>query len=277
MDFAFYDGNMMPLSDIRIATDDRAFFFGDGVYDAMVGNGKSIFMEKEHLERFRNNLSALSLSLPYSDKEIHDILSVLMEKTGTGYLFLYVQASRAREERKHSSHGIYSAHFFAYAKRFALPDADEMLSLVSVEDMRYELCHIKTLNLLPNTIAATYAEQMGADEAVFVRNGIVRECSHSNISVLKDGTLITHPLDCHVLPGIMRKALIRCATEMGIAVEERCYTKEEVFCSDGVFITSTTRRCALACALDGVALPLPKEDALALHSMVNREFFEKMG
>ena len=276
MDYAFYDGKMLPLCEVKIATDDRAFFFGDGVYDAMVGNGKMIYMEKEHLERFEKNLSALSLSLPYSDKEIHDILSVLMDRTGVGNLFLYIQASRARNERKHSSHGYHKAHFFAYAKIFDLPDENERLSLVSVEDTRYELCHIKTLNLLPNTIAASYAEQMGADEAVFVRDGIVRECSHSNISILKDGKLITHPLDCHILPGIMRSVLIGCASEMGISVEERHYTIEDIYRCDGVFISSTTIRCALACELNGVALPLPKQQALELHSLVNMDFNVKM-
>ena len=277
MDYAFYDGKMLPLCEVKIATDDRAFFFGDGVYDAMVGCGRTIYMEKEHLERFRKNLCALFLTVPYSDKEIHDILSALMEMAGVENLFLYIQASRARNERQHSSYGYHKAHFFAYAKSFDLPDENKRLSLVSVEDTRYELCHIKTLNLLPNTIAASYAEQMGADEAVFVRDGIVRECSHSNISILKDGKLITHPLDCHILPGIMRSVLVGCAGKMGIPLEERHYTKEEIYSCDGVFITSTTRRCALAYALDGVTLPLPTAKALALHSLVNMEFFGKIG
>ncbi len=276
MDFAFYDGNILPLCEVKFGFRDRSVFFGDGVYDAMIGNQKGIYMLKEHLERFQKNLSLLSLTLPYGEDEIIEILNTLLAKTGEGDRFLYIQASRDREERRHSAYGFQNAHFFAYAKSFELPDENKGLSLVCVEDNRYALCHIKTVNLLPNVLASTYAEQMGADEAVFIKDGIVRECSHSNISILQNGALITHPLDCHILPGIMRGALIEGARKLGITVEERYYTKEDIFLADGVFITSTTRRVAMANMLDGIALPPPKKQALALHSLVNSDFFEKM-
>jgi D-alanine transaminase len=149
--------------------------------------------------------------------------------------------------------------------------------LVTVEDTRYALCHIKTVNLLPNVLASTYAEEVGADEAIFVKDGVVRECSHSNIAILSGGVLLTHPLDCHILPGIMRGALLEMAKRMGIVVEERAFSSDALFRAEGVFVTSTTRRVALANSIDGIELAPPSSLAKQLHFLFNRDFFEYMG
>ena len=276
MDFAFYDGQVLPLPEVRFFPDDRAFFFGDGVYDAMVGNMREIYLLERHLARFRKSLSALSLTVEYSDCEIEEILRRLMQKVGGDMCFLYIQASRKKAERAHAIAGSHSSHFFAYAKRFSLPDENGRLFLVTTEDKRYELCHIKTINLLPNVLASTYAEERGADEAIFVKNNMVRECSHSNISILLNGVLYTHPLDCHILPGIMRGELISEAINMGISVVERPFSIEEMLRAEGVFVTSTTRRVAFAQRIDFTLLKEPSDSALALHRAVNFAFYEKM-
>ena len=276
MDFAFYDGQVLPLSEVRFSPDDRAFFFGDGVYDAMVGNKHKIYLLDRHLARFRKGLSALSLTVEYSDCEIEEILRRLMQKVGGDMCFLYIQASRKKAERAHAIADSHSSHFFAYAKRFTLPDENRRLFLVTTEDKRYELCHIKTINLLPNVLALTYAEERGADEAIFVKNNMVRECSHSNISILLDGVLVTHPLDCHILPGIMRGELISEAINMGISVVERPFSVDEMLRAEGVLVTSTTRRASLAERIDSSRLCEPSPLALALHRAVNASFYDEM-
>ena len=276
MDFAFYDGCILPLTEVRLAIDDRAYFFGDGVYEAMVGNQSEIYLLRKHLERFYKSLSALSLVVDYTEEEISKILGMLIEKTGGQTCFLYMQASRRKSERSHPIGDAHKTHFFAYAKSFCLPDENRRLSLVTTEDKRYEFCHIKTVNLLPNVLASSYAEERGADEAVFVKEGIVRECSHSNISILVDGVLKTHPLDCHILPGIMREALLFEARKMGIPIEESPFTVDEMLRAEGVFITSTTRRSSLAREVDGQLLPEPSARALSLHGAVNATFYRAM-
>ena len=276
MDYAFLNGNFLPLSDVSIGICDRSFFFGDGVYDAMVGKMGKIYMLREHLARFRKNLSALSLEVNYTDEELCDILCRLSEKVGEGEQFFYIQANRCREGRIHSAYGCHTANLFAYVRHFTLPDCNRFLSLVTVEDTRYALCHIKTVNLLPNVLASTYAEEMGADEAIFVKDGVVRECSHSNIAILSGGVLLTHPLDCHILPGIMRGALLEMARRMGIVVEERAFSSDALFRAEGVFVTSTTRRVALANSIDGIELAPPSSLAKQLHFLFNRDFFEYM-
>ena len=193
-----------------------------------------------------------------------------------GYAFLYLQAARQRAERVHSANGFSRAALFAYAKAMPLPDCERPLSLVTYPDARYGLCHIKSVNLLPNVLAASHAEKKGADEAIFVDGNTVRECSHSNISILAGDTLITHPLDRHILPGIMRGELIRHARLLGLRVLENAFTVSEAMASDGVFVTSTTKRCALADKIDSLPLKTPSETAKMLWKSVNCAFFSSM-
>ena len=276
MDFAYYNGDYLPLADHRFPITDRAAFFGDGVYDAMLGKKNTIHLEKEHLDRFIGNLDALRLSVSESREEISQILHLLQSRIENEYAFLYLQASRIRAERVHSSYGYEKANLFAYAKALSLPDCEKRISLVSYPDERYGLCHIKTVNLLPNVLAASYAEQKGADEAVFVDGDIVRECSHSNISIVVGSTLITHPLDRHILPGIMRAQLLCEAEAVGMEILLQPFTLSQMFAADGVLVTSTTKRCVLASMLDSFPLKPPSREAKMLWERVNSSFFSSM-
>lgn len=276
MDFAYYNGDYMPLSEHRFPLSDRAALFGDGVYDAMLGRADQIHLESEHVDRFYTNIEELGMHLCEDRDKLSDILHLLLSRVDGDYAFLYVQASRIRPERVHSAHGISDAALFAYAKSTPLPDCNKRVSLVSYPDERYGLCHIKTVNLLPNVLAASYAENKGADEAIFIDGNLVRECSHSSISILEENTLITHPLDRHILPGIMRAELIRHARMLGLDVLENAFTLSQAMASDGVFVTSTTKRCVLADRIDTLPLKTPSARAKMLWNAVNRSFFASM-
>ena len=276
MDFAYYNGDYMPLSEHHFPFFDRAAFFGDAVYDAMLGRGNIIHLEEKHLERFCTNLKQLGLAPREDKRKMSEILYLLLSRVTDGYAFLYLQASRIREDRVHSANGFTHAALFAYARSIPLPDCERPLSLLTYPDERYGLCHIKTVNLLPNVLAASYAEKMGADEAIFVDGAIVRECSHSNISILMGDTLITHPLDRHILPGIMRGELIRHAHMLGLNVLENAFTISEAMASDGVFVTSTTKRCVLADRIDNLPLKIPSKKAKMLWKALNEAFFSSM-
>src|SRR5205085_3698064 len=91
----------------------------------------------------------------------------------------------------------------------------------------------------------------GADEAVFVENGVVSECSVSNFFAVIDGRLITHPADPKVLPGITRLVLLDLGRQMGIDIVERPLRQQEAMAADEVFITSTTRELGWVSSWDG--------------------------
>ena len=109
-------------------------------------------------------------------------------------------------------------------------------------DVRYKLCNIKTLNLLPSVLSAQNAKIKGCDECIMFRNELfVTEGSHSNVSILKNGELITAPCDEHILPGVTRRDLIEAARKNSIAVSERKYSVNELINADEIIITSSSK------------------------------------
>lgn len=131
------------------------------------------------------------------------------------------------------------------------PDLKKRIGLSSTEDTRFLHCDIKTLNLLPAVMAAQKAQEEGCQECVFHRGEVVTECSHSNISILKDGVLRTHPLDRYILPGIARKHLLMAAVRRNIPIDERPFTMDELRQADEVLVTSSSKLCLVAGQLEG--------------------------
>ena len=111
---------------------------------------------------------------------------------------------------------------------------------LTVEDTRFFHCNTKTLNLLPNVVAAQHAKEAGCEEAVFIRDGFVTECAHSNVHILKDGVFVTHQADNLILPGIARKHIISACERLGVLVEERPFTKAELMDADEVIVSASS-------------------------------------
>ena len=136
--------------------------------------------------------------------------------------------------------------------RNELPKNQPELKLISLEDNRYKLCHIKTLNLIPSVLASQRAAERGCDEAVLHRGSRVTECAHSNISMLKDGVLHTAPTDELILPGIARKHLIALAKENGVPVVEEPFSMVELMNADEAIVTSSSALCMGVESIDGI-------------------------
>jgi D-alanine transaminase len=116
------------------------------------------------------------------------------------------------------------------------------------------MCNIKTLNLLPAVIASRMASECGCDEFVFIRQGIVTECAHSNISIIKNGVFYTHPDSPHILPGITKNRLLYYCRKLGIECIEAPFDYEGLTSSDAVIVSSTTKLALLASEIDGKRL-----------------------
>ena len=115
------------------------------------------------------------------------------------------------------------------------------VKLLAVPDERWKRCWVKSIALLPNVLAKNAAAAAGADEAVFVDDGFVTECSASNVYAVIGGRLVTHPTGPKVLPGITRDLLLQSAEGLGVKVEDRPWTEAEAAGAEELFITSTTR------------------------------------
>ena len=155
----------------------------------------------------------------------------------------------------------------ATLKPHALKSMDKPFKLISMEDIRFKLCYIKTLNLIPNVLAKQRAVERGCDEAVLHRDSRVTECTHSNIFILKDGVLRTAPTDGLILPGITRKHLLALAKENGIPTEETPFSMVELMNADEIIVTSTS---ALGIKVETVDnIPVGGKDSVRLKMLQN--------
>ncbi len=255
--YAYYNGKIGQCDEISIPLTDRIIYFGDGVYDLMIGHGGKIFLADEHLSRLKSNMDFLNIFYPADKNRIYDLICRMISLSGYDSYSIYVSISRDQEEREHSYKNSRAANLLIIVKEFYLTDSAP-LSLITEEDKRYKYCNIKTVNLLPAVIASTKADSYGCNEAVFHRDGTVTECAHSNVFILKDGELITHPKSELILPGITRELLIRTAREMKIIVAEKPFSIGEMFSADEIIVTSTTKLIRRTGFIDG--LPVGGKD-----------------
>ena len=262
----YYDGKLFKADEAAIPMTDRSVLFGDAVYDAcLVKNGNPYLLDA-HLDRFYRGCGALGIQPPMTKNALRALLFSLCESAECEIAFLYFQTSRSAPLRRHFAAEEDASHLLVTLSEGQTPSKEKALRLLLLPDRRYDFCHIKTVNLLPAVLAATKAKRANADEAVFVRDGFVTECAHSNVSILKNGTLFTHPKSRRILPGIQRAQLILTCEQLGVPVCETPFSKEALLDADEVFVTSTTRLCQRAYMIGDRAVG-QRDSALALRIM----------
>lgn len=248
----YYNGKMGSLEEMVIPMNDRASYFGDGVYEAVIVADGVPFALEDHFDRFYDSLKILEIPFTMSREALEEELMRCVRASEGDYVWLYWQCSRGTALRNHvyPDAGV-TPNLTIMVLPNAREDIDRKMKLTLVEDIRWQLCNVKTLNLIPSVFACETAKQRGCDEAVFHRGEIVTECSHSNILMLKDGVLHTHPADNHILPGVSRKHILEMAPEQGIPVVEEAFTIAEMMEADEIIVSSSGTFCASAVEIDG--------------------------
>ena len=246
----YYNGEIGLLEDMKVPMNDRACWFGDGVYDATCAANHIIFALDDHVDRFFNSAALLKINLSFTKEELKKLLSDLVLKVDSPSQFVYWQVTRGTGIRSHEFPEQSPSNLWITLKPTPERDIYQKVQLILVEDTRYLHCNIKTLNLIPNVMASEQATQAGCYEAVFHRGDIVTECAHSNVHIIQNGVFITHPTDHFILPGIGRAHLIKHCHELNIPVIERPFTVDELFKADEVIITSASAFCLSADKLE---------------------------
>ncbi|MBT3457402.1 MAG: branched-chain amino acid--2-keto-4-methylthiobutyrate aminotransferase, partial [Thiotrichales bacterium] len=127
-------------------------------------------------------------------------------------------------------------------------------SAITREDIRWLKSNTKATSLLANTLYAQEAKESNAEETILYRNGIVTEASSSNVFIVKENCLYTHPKGPNILPGITRDAAITCAKALNIEVKEEKFTKNQLMEADEVWISSSTREILPITRIDDVSI-----------------------
>lgn len=276
---AYYNGETGAPEELKVPFNDRSHFFGDGIYDAaMAANGK-IFLLEEHLDRFYSSAAAFEIAVPLDRDSLTALLTQLLAQVDGNSQFVYWQVTRRfTGERDHLYDPAAPGMLWVLINQKQMADPKLPLKLITLPDTRWEHCNIKSLNLIPAIMDAQIASNAGADEVVLHRSGIVTECAHSNVLILKDGVLYSHPNDEFILRGIAKTHLIQAAYRAGITVIERPFTIDELFEADEVIVTASSHLCTIAHEIDGE--PVGGNDAASIRALLDivyREYFEYCG
>jgi D-alanine transaminase len=251
-DPVWLNGEIQPLAGAKISVEDRGFQFADGVYEVIRLYGGKAFTLDEHLERLEKSAAALRIQVPLDRDTLKREIARLLAQSPVKDGMIYMQLTRGTAQRNHHFPKSPSSTLLFYARPLPpVPEPGAGARLASVPDERWKRCWIKSIALLPNILAKNQAAEAGADEAVFIEDGVVSECSSSNFYAVIGGALVTHPVGPKVLPGITRAVLLQCAKELGIPVEERPPGESECRRADELFISSTTREVSWVQSWDG--------------------------
>ena len=261
---AYYNGTTGPIEEMMVPMNDRACYFGDGVYDATMAVNHVPMHFDDHIERIYNSARLIDIEIPKPKEEMKQILQGLIDQVEGDSLFVYWQVTRGVGMRNHPYSGAATGpSLWAWVRPNGMRDVYGAYRCITMEDTRFLHCNIKTINLLPAVIANQRAVEAGCDETIFHRGDRVTECSHSNVHILKDGVLHTAPCDNLILPGIARKHILEICGEQGIPVVEAPFTVDELMAADEVFFSSSSAVTCRVREIDGKPVGMRDEATFA--------------
>ena len=275
---AYYNGKTAPIEEMMVPMNERACYFGDGVYEATIALCHKPMHFDDHIDRIYNSARLIEIEIPMEKAEMKAMLQSLVDQVEGDSLFLYWQVTRGVGMRNHPFRGVDGKpSVWAWVRPNGMRDPYGAYKCITMEDTRFLHCNIKTINLLPAVIANQRAEEAGCDETIFHRGDRVTECSHSNVHIIKDGTLITAPCDNLILPGIVRKHIIMLCGELGIPVREEPFTVAEMMDADEVLFSSSSALTSRVCEIDGKPVGMKDEKTFsairdAYQTLLDREY-----
>ncbi|TLY21803.1 MAG: D-amino-acid transaminase [Nitrospirae bacterium] len=242
-DIAFVNEAFLPLSEAHVSVEDRGFQFGDGVYELIRVYAGRPFHLAEHLDRLERSARAVAIPVPYTRERWTALVSEAISRSGYPEAKVYIQITRGVAPRDHVLVSHVPATVVITVRALVPPDPALYASgveVVTVPDIRWAWCNVKSVSLLANVLAKQQAREKGAFEALFVRDGCVLEGTTSNVAVVRDRVVITPPEGPLLLSGVTRKVVLTVAQQAGVAVKEEPVTEAELYTADEVLLTGTT-------------------------------------
>lgn len=237
----YLNGEWLAPDKAFVSVFDRAFMFGDGIYEITPFYGGKAFRMQDHLERLKYCLQ--QIKIPFDCAILEHLMAEALTRSGLTHsdAAVYIQISRGKAPRTHYFPEHVEPTFLLYAFPVVLENFREKRWKVLVsEDFRWQRCDIKSTALLANTMSNEEAVADGFDENLLLRDGYFTEGSHSTAFFVMNNTVYTHPEGPHILSGITRKVVLEICRDLEIPYEERPVNLEEMDRVEEVFLTGTT-------------------------------------
>ena len=240
----YLNGEYLRLGDAQVSVLDRGFIFGDGIYDVVPAYSGRPFRMAEHLARLERSLASISIRVDMRTADWEALVTDLIQRSGLGDCMVYIQVTRGVAKRDHAFPKNATPTVFCMVSPFIRPDVSQReqgLSAVSIPDLRWLRCEIKSVSLLGNVLAKQAAVEAGVDEVLQFRDGFLSEGASCNIWVVKNNVLLAPPRNNLILEGIRYGFLEELAAQTGVSFQARPISEQEVDQADELMLTSATR------------------------------------
>ncbi len=237
-----WNGVISPLDEIKVSVLDRAFLFGDAIYEVIRVYGGRLFHLQDHLERLSSSLQKIEL-LGVSTDEIRNRLESTLSASGLNEALAYIQVTRGVAQRTHFYPDACEPNILIFISPFDDAFAEERatgVGAITHFDLRWARNDIKSTSLQANCIGAQFARANNCLEVVFIdKDGLMTEGSHTSLFGIKDGNLIVAPASTNVLPGITKKQILELANQCSVPIVEERLRENQLYELDEFFLAGT--------------------------------------
>ena len=244
MQLAMVGDKVIEADKLDSAYFDYGVFFGDGVYEVLRSYDGRLFALEEHLARFERSLREVDIEGIDIETVRQRVLRAFEKcKTKTPNVKIYFHITRGAGPRDHAAQGL-EPRFFLIVTEIddSTGQKQKGISVITVADMRWKRCDIKSLNLLANVLARRQAQKRGCQEAIFVDDkGYITEGASSAFFAVFGNKLQTAPLTANILPSITRHFVIQLAQRVGLCVEEKQIKAGAATKADELFIAVSSK------------------------------------
>lgn len=249
----YFDGAIVPLSQARVHPLDRGFIYGDGVYEVIPAYGGHYLRLDAHIARLERSLAEARIINPYPAQRWAEILAELLSRHGGGDASIYLQVTRGVAPRDHAFPDCPPTVFAMPRALKPVPtgQVEGGLKAISLADIRWQWCQIKSISLQGAAMLRQQAIDAGADEAILHRGRWVTEGAAANAFVVIDGAVVTPPPSNWLLHGITRDLVLELAAQVDLRVDERPLRLKELLAADEIWLSSSTKEVLAVTQLDG--------------------------
>ena len=240
---AFINSKFLNFKDAKVHVEDRGLQFADSVYEVIAVVNKNLIDLNFHFQRLKYSLRELDIKYKVNDIKLTKIFKKLLKDSSITQGIIYLQITRGVQSREHVYKKYLKPTVIIYGrnKKFNLSSKKfKGVKVITHEDLRWNRRDIKTVNLLPNVLAANMANKNNAYEAILIKNKKITEGTSSNIWIIKNNNLITHPANTDILRGVTRTRLKILINENNLQLSEKSFTKKQLYNADEVFLTSSS-------------------------------------
>jgi len=254
----YVNGSYVPEEAAKVSVFDRAFLFGDGIYEVTAVLDGRLVDFAAHLARLDRSLREIALVAPVSHGDLRELHEQLIERNAVDEGIVYLQITRGAADRDFAYPENAAPTIVAFTQSRPLidnPYAPTGVKIITIADLRWKRRDIKSTSMLAQAMGKQEAKLKGAYEAWMVEDGFVTEGTSSSAFILDaQGVIRTQPLGHHILPGVTRRAVLRLAALEGVSLEERPFSVAEALAAREAFMTAASAFVLPVVEIDGIAI-----------------------